>query len=127
MAKHVSCRAFSEQECDFELIDFDMVEVNHTNPILEDKFVCEAVNEKGCTFRFSPELLNFESEPEYGFENNLQIYFHITDGKKELNCPQSLGLIVSGSIFGLILLAGIIALLIWKCYLVVLDRRAYAK
>ena len=104
-----------------------MIEVNHTNAILQDLFVCEAQNEKGCTFRFSPEPYS-SATPEYqDYPNSLQIFFHVTDGKRELNCPQALGLIVSGSIFGLILLAGIIALLIWKCYVVVLDRRAYAK
>ena len=90
--------------------------VNHTNPILNEQFVCEAQNAKGCTFRFSPIL-----------EGALSVYFHVIEGKLEFDCPQSLGLIVSGSIFGLILLAGVIALLIWKCYIVIQDRREYAR
>ena len=116
LAPHVSCRAFEDEECSEPSVDFDLILVNHTNPILNDQFVCEAQNAKGCTFRFSPIL-----------EEALSVYFHVIEGKREFDCPQSLGLIVSGSIFGLILLAGIIALLIWKCYIVIQDRREYAR
>ena len=116
LVPHVSCRAFEAEECTEASVDFDLIEVNHTNPILNDLYVCEGQNARGCSFRFSPIL-----------EGTLSVYVHLVDGEKELNCPQSLGLIVSGSIFALILLAGVIALLIWKCYIVIQDRREYAR
>ena len=71
------------------------------------------------SYRFTP--MNNEQR------NRLKIYLHINeDGEKE-KCPASLTLTLSVSLGVAILLLGALAILFFKCYIVISDRKEYAR
>ena len=59
--------------------------------------------------------------------NEVFVYLHINpDGGKE-KCPPDLTLTLSVSLGAAILLLGALAILFFKCYIVISDRREYAR
>ena len=69
-------------------------------------------------FRFTPVTNDLEK---------LFIYIHINaDGQKE-KCPTSPVLTLSLSLGAAILLLGALSILFFKCYIVITDRREYAR
>ena len=55
LAPHVECRAFPQEppqpnkECGVTL-DFELIEVNSTDPVVDKQANCRAFNKKGCSF-----------------------------------------------------------------------------
>ncbi len=79
---------------------------------------CEFDNEAGCRYRFTSRL-----------KPNGQVRVMLLleeDGEKEV-CQNVNAMAISLGMFGLIILLGLLTLLFWKCYIVIDDRRIYAK
>ena len=123
----VECLAFqsgpeanSDQECSAcaSLTYREIVPENITSELSSSGSVCSATNSAGCTFRFTSSLIA---------RDEVIIFLHIIDGEKEVCAKFSVTGITFIALAIIIVLAGIVLALIWKCYIVIDDRRMYAK
>ncbi len=100
--------------------NIEYAEVTKDNLTVEalEEAACTFDNDAGCSFTFTSLPIG---------DRRISVFLHLTEkGEKDV-CPDVNALTISLSLFGAILLIGLLALLIWKCYIVVDDRRIVAK
>ncbi len=104
--------------CPLHCMALEYTEVMPSNATEAVAQACEFENDAGCTYRYTSIL-----SPE----KQVSVMLLLTDeGEKEV-CPNVNAMAISLGMFGLIVLLGLLTFLIYKCYLVVDDRRIYAK
>ena len=86
---------------------------------MQDETPCYEMNENGCVFQYTSQVLETEGR-------DIGLILHIVDGRKE-DCPAAKTGIIIGSLLALILLLGLLAMCLYKTFIVISDQRAYAK